>query len=136
MKFAKKKLGMQAWNCVLEYSTAKWVQARVPTKISFKFCIFIVGKDEGRENNIRQFPPRNISRKRGLICKWAFSTVNFTREVVNFYKKYSHIFWRYITGSDVWIPRFSSVAIFILRCTVCGDFKGPFPLAGKLFLSG
>lgn len=33
-----------------------------------------------------------------LICKWAFSTVNSTREVGNFYKKYSNIFWRYITG--------------------------------------
>lgn len=124
--------------CTLEYRADKWVQKRNQRKSHSNFAFLLLKKMRvGKIIYTASFHLGVIYLgKLELICKWAFSTINSTREVVNFYKKYSNIFWRYITAADVWIPRVLSVAIFILRFSVSGDFKGPLPLRQEVVFVG
>lgn len=124
--------------CTLEYRADKWVQKRNQRKSHSNFAFLLLKKMRvGKIIYTAIFHVGIIYLgKLQLICKLAFSTINSTREVVNFYKKYSNIFWRYITRADVWIPRVLSVAIFISSFSSCENFMGLLPLRRKVVFVG
>lgn len=75
--------------CTLEYRADKWVQKRNQRKSHSNFAFLLLKKMRvGKIIYRASFHLRVIYLgKLELICKWAFSTINSTREVVKFHKK-------------------------------------------------